>query len=442
MKLLNKKVTVFGAGISGRSALKLLKREGAKVSLVNRGEPSDWYESLTSAEKIDFESCYNQEDPFISKIFRDSDLIILSPGIPKDHPVLELANQKKVLIWSEIELGYQFAKAPIIAITGTNGKTTTVTMLGEMIKNCGKSVFIGGNIGIPFCECFLSEKNYDYILLELSSFQLESIVDFRPFIACILNIYSNHGERYESIDGYVRAKQTISKNMTKEDWVLYPEEFLELKKWGENSPCKKVSFTSEVKTELEKIFDLSEFHLPGNHNLSNLNVCYQIIKILGLEKSGVQKTISEFMGVSHRIEYLPVSGRKTLTFYNDAKSTNWDATLNAVNAVKEEQKKLLLILGGQKRGRGDSILPYRDLLKTNVNKIFLIGETTENIEEEIKGFISHESCLTIENALSEINKMNGDFTVLFSPAFPSFDQFKDYADRGNSFKKLVAEKFN
>lgn len=395
-------------GVSGLSALKLLHREGADITVVNRGEVKTWNhldEILKYTNK-----CIPQD--IAKETFDSSELIILSPGIPKNHNLLK---ETKAPIWSEIELGFRYADAPIIAITGTNGKTTTVTLLGEILKSMGYSTFVGGNIGVPLCDF----KKADFIVLEVSSFQMETIEKFKPNLAVILNVTQNHGERYEHFNDYLQAKLNIAKNISKENF-LYTNEV------PYDGPGIKIDL-DDIKMD----WDLSKFKIPGTHNIKNLFVIYEILKKLNLDLKEAEKALPNLTGVPFRMEYIK-SGHHRV--FNDAKSTNWDATITAVNSINDEN--IYLIIGGQKRGHGDSILPHLDEIKKKVSKVYLIGETTDDLAAEINDDDFALKCYELKDALIEAKKENKG-ALIFSPAFPSFDQFKNYMDRGESFSKLV-----
>ncbi|RLA65388.1 MAG: hypothetical protein DRQ88_03440 [Epsilonproteobacteria bacterium] len=405
----NRKVTIFGMGVSGLSALRLLHREGADITVISQGKVDFWPNLEQILKYVPREKCYSQEE-----IKLDTELVILSPGISKKHPLLK---DIKVPIWSEIELGFKYVDAPIIAITGTNGKTTTVTLLGEILNSMGHSAFVGGNIGIPLCDYPFWKKKAEYIVLELSSFQLEAMESFKSKVAAILNISQNHGERYDHFKDYVSAKLNITKNC---------ESFLYTNEVPYKGPGKRIDLS-----DIEMDWDLTNFKIPGKHNLKNLYVIYEILNILGLDLKKAEGTLSSLSGVPFRMQYL--ESDFPLCVFNDAKSTNWDATLTAISSVEGD---IYLILGGQKRGKGDSILPHLAEIKKHVNKVFLIGETTDSLAREIGDEAFAISCYKLETAIEEAHKESNG-TLIFSPAFPSFDQFKNYVERGEAFSKLI-----
>ena len=420
MKFEGLNVVVFGAGVSGRSAVKLLTSCNSTVFIVNRSPVED--------SKVPF---FLEDDPRAKDVMARADLIILSPGIPREHTILEEPLKNGVPIWSEIELGFHFCSLPIAAVTGTNGKTTTVSLIGEMLKASGLKPFVGGNIGRAFCDLPFVQDQYDVAILELSSFQLESIEKFHPRVSALLNVFPNHGERYSSFDDYGVAKINILKNWSKGDRFFCFEDIpANLKK---KLSAKEVEYVPSVDNkEIFEGHDLKDFKLPGSHNLQNLLFAQKISYCLGGTQEGVQKTISNFCGVDFRLQFIPSS--HSFTCYNDAKSTNWEATLTAVKALQCEKKPLSIILGGAKRGRGDTLPP--EFISYKFHKIFLIGETTSDLSNELKKVgISHESCFSLPQVERMIEE-SFEGNLLFSPAFPSFDQYENYVERGKHFTGL------
>ncbi|MGZ3808304.1 MAG: Mur ligase family protein, partial [Bacteriovorax sp.] len=277
MDLKNKRIAVFGMGVSGLSALRMLHALGAETLAINSGEIHTWAKSPGVLDTTPLNNCYAENDAHLERALSDIDLVILSPGIPRDHDLLKSVHKKGVPVSGELELAYRYLESvnklrPIIGITGTNGKTTTTTFLGEMIEMDQKKVFVGGNIGVPFCDyaydVFSGRAEADYILLELSSFQLESIDHFHVNIAIILNLYQNHGERYLTIEDYGQSKFFITNRFTDEDVLIYPKDFSFIAKWAETQ--KGVKKTVDTRAP-ESQFDLSKFKLPGIHNRVNLN---------------------------------------------------------------------------------------------------------------------------------------------------------------------------
>lgn len=445
--LKDKKIAVFGLGVSGLSAIRFLHALGAKCIAINSGNLDSWAKSPGVLDYLALKECFVENDPTLIEQINAVDLVILSPGIPRDHQLLLPLNNKNTPIWGELELAYRYLEdskklSPIIGITGTNGKTTTTTFLGEMIECDHKKVFVGGNIGVPFCDyAYDVLKGHsavvDFILLELSSFQLESIDHFHVNIAIFLNLYQNHGERYSSIEDYGKSKFNITNRFTEYDLLIYPENFAFVNEWAISQKGKKVALHTEKPVSR---YDLTQFKLPGIHNKVNLNFILEAAKEIKLSPEAIQKCINTFAGVHHRIEF--VNSKPSLShvkIFNDAKSTNWDATLTAVKAMEDLPGKLFLIIGGKKRGHGDSILPYLDFLKSRVHFFYLIGEMGPEIEAEIKGKVDYKLTGTLEETLRDMqmNRAEEAGILLFSPGFPSFDQFKSYVHRGEHFINLL-----
>ncbi|MFA6237507.1 MAG: UDP-N-acetylmuramoyl-L-alanine--D-glutamate ligase [Bacteriovorax sp.] len=446
--LKDKRVAVFGLGVSGLSAIRFLSRLESSIIAINAGETATWAKKPGVQDFLSLDECFSEGDSRLKDILKNIELVILSPGIPRNHPVLDPVNSAGIPIWGELELAYQFLESsgnlkPIIGITGTNGKTTTTTFLGEMIQCDHKKVFVGGNIGVPFCDYafdILSNKKdaeVDFILLELSSFQLESIDHFHVNIAIFLNLYQNHGERYDNIEDYGRSKFNITNRFTEKDLLIYAEDFSLIKEWAMNVSGRVLG----INTQKPNIpFDLSKFKLPGIHNLVNLNFIIKAATELKLGKDAIQKCIDTFPGVHHRIEFVDnIKGLPYFKVFNDAKSTNWDATLTAVRAMEDLSGKLFLIIGGQRRGNGDSILPYLDFLKQRVHFFYLIGDMSVDIASELQGKVNFKQTGTLDETLNDLRNNHREEAgiLLFSPGFPSFDQFRNYVHRGEHFISLV-----
>lgn len=433
-------------GVSGLSALRFVKALEGEIIAINGGEVANWAKSPGVLDFTLLENCFSETDPALPSKLNNIDIVILSPGIPRDHKLLRPLTDKNIPVWGEIELAYRYLEAndflrPIIGITGTNGKTTTTTFLGEMIETDHKKVFVGGNIGVPFCDyaydVLKNKAHVDFILLELSSFQLESIDHFHVNLAIMLNLYQNHGERYETIEEYGRSKFYITNRFTDSDVLVYPEDFEIIKNWAVKQKGKKIAVNT---TKPVVNFDTKEFKLPGIHNLVNLSFIVKVAEEIKLSPKAIQESINTFGGVHHRIEYVSnVKGLPKFRAYNDAKSTNWDATMTAVKAMEDFKLPIHLIIGGKKRGHGDSILPHLSFLKDRVQNFYLIGEMALEIEAEIKGKVDYIKTDTLEETLKILRlKFGGsEGVLLFSPGFPSFDQFQNYAQRGEHFVSLL-----
>ncbi|MFX3675546.1 MAG: UDP-N-acetylmuramoyl-L-alanine--D-glutamate ligase [bacterium] len=429
------KITIFGLGVTGLSAARLASKLQTDLLIVNQQE-------------ADLELNHRfllQDDPSAAEAMAESDLILLSPGIPRDHPVLAKAIEKSVPIWNEIELCFRLLGklAPALkwlAVTGTNGKTTTVSLLGEILDHDGRGVFIGGNIGTPLSElvmdCLSGEKPPASVVLELSSFQLESLFKFRPHGCAILNISPSHGERYEHVRDYAEAKARIAMNLGAGDTLIT----FKGDRWSEKVISPGAFFwdrVDESSLEIEGL-DTSQFKPFGRHNLVNLNFAARLATVAGASRTSIQSAIDSFLGVSHRLEN--IAENEKFIVLNDSKSTNWASTLAALNSVTTDEKwsksKITLLVGGKCRGHHD--LPDEETIERlqvlNVEFI-LFGEFAKKYQNEMQKIFPALNC--VQSFKDVLLKWDALGVLLFSPAFPSFDEFKSYADRGEHFRKLA-----
>lgn len=432
------KVAIFGMGKSGQAAVALAKKLRQDLYAVNRGKPEDWYYSEKLDKLLEICSCYSEED--FAQHFHKMDEIIISPGIPTTHPALTKANELGVPIYSEIEYAWRECKdIPVIAITGSNGKTTTTTMIAEALKKAGKNVFCGGNIGVPYCNLPLNDLKPDYAVIEVSSFQLETIHDFHPVIGLILNIVPNHGERYDSVHDYAKAKFRLLKNMKAQDFLILGTEnpYLDDIK---NHPVEK-TFFSKGNLPSEFSFDFSKAKVKGEHNEANFFAAWKVLSHLNIPnlQNLFQEFINEFPGVAHRLEY--VLTKDGLSIFNDAKSTNLTATETAINAFKNDPAPLHIILGGKLRNEADRMLPGLLPYKEEIDTIFTIGDVSERLFDELKEHFLVVKAGDVKAVFEFAKKSRLKGNLVLSPGFPSFDQFKNYVDRGDKFKAWAREAF-
>lgn len=432
LKLFQEEVILFGLQRSGTAALKFLRQQEASTTVISRGDPSLWCQSNDLKNSI----CFNEDD-FLNDLSskKNYKLLILSPGISRDHPIVRWAVMHRIKIWSEIELASYFCRGQIIALTGTNGKTTTATLISALVRGQKEEVFLGGNIGVPFCEFVLEVKETSFVILELSSFQLESIENLHPMISIILNLSWSHMERYSSQELYFKMKRKIYQNLTSKDILIAPHHVVD----GRNFP-----FDVKIIPELSSIekdpllleYSLQNFPLIGKHNLINLWVAMTVARIL--EKKRIERALISFKVLDHRL-YKLTHTHKYLIF-DDSKSTNSASTIAAIETLHALKRGVLyVILGGKKRSSKEVISEELIVqLKSKVEKIFLIGETTDALQKILLG---SRACYRLENALELIileNSFKG--ILLFSPAFPSFDQYENYQERGEHFQQLITEK--
>lgn len=443
--LKNKKVLVVGLGKSGVAASRLLLREGAIVTATDsrpfEALPEEAKELVNQGVRI--EAGIHNNETFLS-----SELIVLSPGVPAEIPQITDAKSNGIRIIGEAELAYQFLNAPLIAVTGSNGKSTTTTLIGEIIKAKGDSVFVGGNLGTPLSDYVLSGNKNSCIVAELSSFQLETIEAFRPHIAVLLNITPDHLDRYHSMKEYEDAKFRIFENQDNSDFSIINSDEPWSNGFNKRTKGKVVAFSRKNKVEngiyvengkvvssMENhagvICDVSGIAIKGVHNLENSMAAVAAALLLGCSPEIIAHTLKEFKGLEHRLEFVrEVNGVK---YINDSKGTNVGAVMKSIEGFSEP---VLLIAGG--RDKGSDFTPLRPLIKEKVKKLILIGEAREKIKSALEQITETVYADSLEEAVDTARRgaVNGD-VVLLSPACASFDMFKNFEDRGRQFKDIV-----
>jgi UDP-N-acetylmuramoylalanine--D-glutamate ligase len=410
------KIAIFGMGRSGQSVYKFLtKKTNEEVFVVSQNDPKSW--ECFDLVKNNLQNCFNQNSA--SSILSKMDLIVLSPGIPRYASELELALNENVPVISEIEFAFRHSDIPVVGITGTNGKTTTTTMIQNVLEKFDKKAFACGNIGIPYTDILLTDETYDYAIVELSSFQLESIDTFHPHISVIINITKSHMERYESVNDYKNAKLNILKNQDSNDYVI--------------SGIDVETAAQVISIKALDSFDYSKSKIIGEHNKFNFFCAYEVCRLLNLAELDkiFQSFIDEFSGVSLRLEY--ICNFDDLNIYNDGKSTNDAATVAAVDSFLGDES-LYLILGGQLRSK-EMTLP-KSLKDKSIKQIFVFGEAKELLKEKLVEFdiICFDG---LDDIFKYVKGSNLKGNLLFSPAFPSFDQYKNYEERGAKFTELM-----
>ena len=423
MDLKNKKVAVFGLGKSGIASAKKLHALGAHVIATDEKEP----QGLDDLHRLGVEL---ELGGHTIRSVENTDLIIVSPGVHLDIPVLEEAKRKNIPIISEIELAYRLLTKPIIAVTGTNGKTTTTTLIGEMLKAGGFRVAVAGNIGDPLVE--VNDRGLDYIVAEISSYQLETIVDFKPWISLILNIQPDHLERHHTMQEYISQKARIFMNQTSDDYLIYNEDDGYVSEMVKRAKAKRIGFSSSHSAEIITL-PPGEIKIPGRHNLENALAAMQAAYLCGVKKETAAEVLHAFPGVPHRIEY--INTLNGVDFYNDSKGTNPDSTLVAIDTFNG--KGIILILGG--RDKGVSLNALTEKVKQHVKAVVLIGEAAERFNKALDqgGFKAIHHAGSMEEAVRQsflLAKPND--VVLLSPACASFDMFNYFEERGEVFKKL------
>jgi len=447
----NKSFTVLGAGKSGIAVAKLLRGKGAEVFLSD-GSSKDKLKYLDE-KFLKEEGIESETDGHSDKVF-ESDIIIKSPGISPQSEVILKAKKLNKKIYSEIEAAFWFCKGQVIAITGTNGKTTTTILTGEIFKNAGYDTKVCGNVGLAFSEIVSEVKEDTIVVLETSSYQLNDIDEFKPRIAILMNITPDHLDWHVGFDNYLKAKLEILKNQNETDLAIinYDDETLlkatkNLKSGkayfsirenfnGNNydTACflknRKIIYTDKNKNT-EEIMEAGEINIRGNHNIYNSLASVISARAFEIKKEVIRDTLMKFKGVEHRIEF--VKDIKGIKFYNDSKATNIDSLIVALESFPGN---LILILGGRETGNDYS--KTDELIKKKVKEIIAIGETKEKIMQHFGSYKKVTEAKTMDEAveIAMTNGSKGD-TVLLSPACKSFDMFDSFEHRGTEFKKSV-----
>lgn len=445
MEIKGKKISVIGAARSGVGAAKLVKRLGG-IPFVSDFSPKEKiYDAVNQLEKenINFEFGGHSDRVY------ESALMIVSPGVPNDSQVLQNARAKGIKLISEIEFAYHYCKGKIIAITGTNGKTTTTSLCGHVFNTCGYKTHVAGNIGVAFSEVVLDVKEGEFVSLEVSSFQLDLIDNFKPTAALILNITPDHLNRYEnSLDKYSESKQNIYKNQDAKDFLILNKDSNAVMKYLSEHKSKSFFFSlSEEQndgcfySDGEVIFKLNgkekfrcsrnDINIRGEHNLANAMSVICAAKVFNLDSAGVIKGLQTFESVEHRLELVrQIDGVK---YINDSKATNVDSVWYALKSFDEP---ILLILGGQ--DKGNDYEQIKDLVLQKVKKIYAIGSSAEKVFNFFHHDVKVELEKTMEDAVKSAGReaIKGD-VVLLSPACASFDMFNNYEHRGKVFKEAV-----
>lgn len=450
MEVKGKKVLVFGLGISGIGAGQILERHGAEVIMY------DGNQKLTE-EKIkkqlgEDSSAKIVIGDFPEEVLEKLDMTVLSPGVPTDLPVIEKMREQGITVIGEVELAYQFGKGDVLAITGTNGKTTTTTLLGEIMKNYQEDVFVVGNIGTPYTTAVEKMTDNTITVAEMSSFQLESIVDFRPRVSAILNFTPDHLNRHHTMEEYIRVKELITGNQTKDQVCVLNYEDEVLRAFGESGQVKaKVVYFSSLRELPQGIFlrgkeivlragekefvitTTDRLKILGRHNHENTMAAAAMAYYAGVPVENIKKSVENFVAVEHRIEY--VTEKNGVVYYNDSKGTNPDAAIKGIQAM---DRPTLLIGGGY--DKQSSYDEWIEAFDGKVRFLVLIGQTREKIEETAHkcGFMNTILADNLEEAVKICaEKANKGDAVLLSPACASWGMFTNYEERGRIFKDIV-----
>lgn len=456
MEIAGRKALVIGAARSGIASARFLVQRGATVALNDRKPLSEWSAEAV-ALKTEGVGLVEGDPP--SWLLDQIDLVVVSPGVPTKAIAIRYAERRGAEVIGEVELAARFLKGRIVAITGTNGKTTTTSLIGEMLKDAGMQVQVGGNIGRPLISMIESSRDDGWNVVELSSFQLETIVDFHPTVAAVLNVTPNHMDRYESLNDYAAAKHNIFRNQTPSDVAILNADDEIVSSWASGLCASVVQFS--VKRELSDglflrgrdlvsrgqapfptehtqervLMSRDEMRLRGTHNVENVLAALAAGLACGAAPESLRETVGQFRPVEHRLE--EVAEINGVRFVNDSKATSVDATMKALEAFADDAGKVVLILGGL--GKQAPYAPLLDLIKASVRKMILIGEDAKTIESELGGAAPFEHASDMRDAVMKgfAAAEPGD-VVLLAPACASFDMFDSFEHRGRVFKDEVS----
>jgi UDP-N-acetylmuramoylalanine--D-glutamate ligase len=449
MELKNKRVLVVGLGRSGVAAAFFLQEHGAKVTVSDSKSDIQLQSEIAALldRGVSIETGRHGE-----RTFRDQDLIVVSPGVPTDQPNLQHARTLGIPVIGEVELAFRFLQGKVIAITGSNGKTTTTTLVGEILaeagKTTGKKTLVGGNIGTPVISLAGKSSPESLVVLEISSFQLETIEQFRPWISAILNITPDHLDRHHTFQAYADAKARVFENQASGEFAVLNADdpacvalknkvkaqllwFSRKQAVGNGAYLRGDDIVFKQQGKEQVVLTRGDIHLKGAHNLENVLAAVAMGMVAGCAPDQIRKSVREFRAVEHRLEL--VTTINGVAFYNDSKATNVDAT---VKALESFPGNIHIILGGKDKGSDYTVLT--PLLRERVKRAYLIGAAAEKIASQIQGATPIERSATLERAVRQAQEAAkpGDVVVL-APACASFDQFENYEQRGRIFKELV-----
>lgn len=450
MPFRNKKVLILGAGISGSSVAHVLQQKGAQVTLSD-AQPAHLlknkdFHRISEAGVI--LALGRQDEELLSEI----DYVVVSPGISINIPLIKIAQDKGIVVMSEIEVAYQLCPVPMMAITGTNGKTTTTTLIGEMAKTMNKDVVVGGNIGLALSQEVAQVDSSGVVVAEISSFQLEGIINFHPHIAAILNITPDHLDRHQTMGNYIAMKERVFSNQKENDYVVLNYDDATVRDMSNRAPSKVLFFsrlqeleegvfvkdgmiTIRWKGSLVPVCLVTQIQMRGDHSIENVLAACAVAYLVGVKVADMVKVIVEFTGVEHRIEM--VTTVNNIPYYNDSKATNPESSIKALEAF---DKNIILIAGGY--DKKTDLTAFMQLARKKVDHLILLGEAKDRFRLAAieAGVANIHETLNFADAVQLAHQLAvSPQVVLLSPACASYDMFSGYEERGRVFKKLVWE---
>ncbi len=454
-----RKALVVGLGISGIAAARFLQQQGWSVACSDQRSATELDEILQILKTVgivEIETGGHSENFFLGH-----DLLVVSPGVPLSLPIFKAVRRSGCEVVGEVELAARYSELPLLALTGTNGKTTTVTLMGEIFATAGINTFVGGNLGRPAVE--MAQEKFVAAILELSSFQLEGIESFHPRIATILNLTPDHQDRYPDAKAYLQAKTAICKNQEKPDFLLLNRDDSELGTFGADLKARRLAganvpevlfFSVEQEVELgaswlednitvkarsldgnniEREFKAPHSKLPGSHNRSNYLAALLAALIFGIKEEIIISSLNDFSGIAHRLEY--VGNCNGVDFYNDSKATNIDAVIKAVTSFEQP---LILLLGGYDKGADFRTL--ESFLQENLRELIPFGQAADEVCKQLPAYTKGFKATDLKGAVVRAKAVAepGD-VVLLAPGCASFDEFKNYQERGDRFRNLLQD---
>jgi len=441
-----KKILVVGLGKSGLSAVRYLVREGARVTVSEVKKEADLEPGVV--KEMRSMGVTLETGGHTMNTFNRSERIIVSPGVPLDLAPLAAAKEKGIPVTGEMDLAVQIMNTPIVAVTGTNGKSTVTAFLGALLQNAGHKVFVGGNLGTPLIDCAAADSKADVAVVEVSSFQLDTMEGFSPLVALLLNISPDHLDRYPNYEAYVQSKLKIFKNQGAGDFAILndddavlssfaPPKDVSVLRYGLKKKDFRQAFVegkgirAGLPGKASHFFDLQKCSLPGKHNVENMMAGALAGLALNVEPPVIQHTVDHFQGLPHRLE---LAGRiREVDFYDDSKATNVDA---AIRSIVSFDRPIILIAGG--RHKGGDYAPLVRVANGRVKKAFLMGESKQIMAEAFEDKIPYATADSMEDAVAKASSVAKPHdVVLLAPACSSFDMFTDYGHRGRVFKKAV-----